>query len=153
MTLDTNRVHVALAVSDLERSTAFYRRFFGTEPVKRRPGYAKFELQTPRMNFTLNEAASVTIPSSPAHYGIEVPAPTDVLAFAERVRSAGLETVVQDGVACCYAKMDKFWVHDPDGHAWEVFAITEADIETAPPVKKDVGSDGGPCCDREEACC
>lgn len=153
MTLESNRVHLALAVSNLERSTAFYKRFFGVEPVKERAGYTKFELEAPRMNFTLNEAASVTIPSSPAHYGIEVPAPADVQTFAARVRDQGLQTDMQDDVACCYAKMDKFWVHDPDGHAWEVFAITEADIETAPPTRRDVSVDGGACCNREEACC
>lgn len=151
MTLSNPRVHVALAVSDLERSTAFYERFFGLEPVKKRPGYAKFELKTPRMNFTLNEATSVRPPAKPAHYGIEVPAPADVRAYADRVHEHGLQTRAEDNVTCCYAVMDKFWVHDPDGHAWEVFAITEADVDSPAPGASQPSPADGPCCGT--ACC
>jgi hypothetical protein len=24
---------------------------------------------------------------------------------------------------CCYARQDKIWVHDPDGHPWEVYVL------------------------------
>jgi hypothetical protein len=27
----------------------------------------------------------------------------------------------EEGVACCYAKSDKYWVNDPSGIAWETF--------------------------------
>jgi predicted enzyme related to lactoylglutathione lyase len=36
------RPHLALTVTDVERSIPFYEALFGTEPEKRRPGYAKF---------------------------------------------------------------------------------------------------------------
>ena len=49
------RPHLALTVSDVERSTEFYRALFGVEPTKERPGYAKFEVAEPALNFTLNE--------------------------------------------------------------------------------------------------
>jgi catechol 2,3-dioxygenase-like lactoylglutathione lyase family enzyme len=150
MTLANPRVHVALAVSDLDASTQFYQRFFGLEPVKKRPGYAKFELQNPRMNFTLNEATRVRPPAKPAHYGIEVAAPADVGAYATRMREEGLEMLTEDNVTCCYAVMDKFWVHDPDGHAWEVFAITEADVDSPAPsrakAESEQASSCGPSC-------
>ena len=35
------RPHLALTVSDVERSIPFYRALFGAEPSKVRPGYAK----------------------------------------------------------------------------------------------------------------
>lgn len=155
MTLESPRVHVAIAVSALDPSIAFYEKFFGLEPVKKRPGYAKFELQNPRMNFTLNEVGKATAPAKPAHYGIEVPRPTDVAAYAQRIRASGLETITENDVTCCYAVMDKFWAYDPDGHAWEVFAITQADVHSAPPgeprTEVSTTSDETPCC--APTCC
>ena len=151
MTLESPRVHVAIAVSELDRSVAFYEKFFGLEPVKKRPGYAKFELQSPRMNFTLNETGKTKAPSKPAHYGIEVPLPTDVGAYAQRVRAQGLQTETENDVTCCYAVTDKFWAYDPDGHAWEVFAITQADVQGVPPAEPEAKQDESPCC--PPTCC
>lgn len=154
MTLTQPRVHVALAVSNLDLSTAFYERMFGLAPVKKRPGYAKFELTEPRLNFTLNETPHARAPGGPAHHGIELPTPTDVAAFALRVRGAGIEARPEDDVTCCYAVMDKIWMHDPDGHAWEVFAITQSDVDSPPPVPTETSeeaSEQDPCC--EPTCC
>lgn len=38
-------------------------------------------------------------------------------------RLAGLQPDVEkeEGVACCYAKSDTYWVNDPSGIAWETF--------------------------------
>ena len=158
MTLSSPRVHVAIAVSDLDRSVAFYSQLFGLDPAKKRLGYAKFELSEPRLNFTLNETPQARAPGGPAHSGIELPAPADVAAFALRVRGAGIEARPEDNVTCCYAVMDKIWMHDPDGHAWEVFAITQADVDSPPPVPPTTeaapeaeAAQEDPCC--EPTCC
>ena len=42
-----NKIHVALNTNKFDESVAFYRGFFGNEPVKLKPGYAKFELEGP----------------------------------------------------------------------------------------------------------
>ena len=42
-----SRVQLALNVSDLEGAVAFYSTLFGTEPAKRRPGYANFAIAEP----------------------------------------------------------------------------------------------------------
>lgn len=49
-----SRIHMGLAVNNLERSVAFYRTLFGQEPTKTRPGYAKFEVaeSTARLSST-----------------------------------------------------------------------------------------------------
>jgi hypothetical protein len=30
---------------------------------------------------------------------------------------------------CCYARQDKIWAHDPDGSAWEIYALTDDRLE------------------------
>lgn len=35
-----SRVQLALNVDDVDQAVAFYSKLFGTEPAKRRPGYA-----------------------------------------------------------------------------------------------------------------
>jgi predicted enzyme related to lactoylglutathione lyase len=37
-----------------ERSIPFYEALFGVSPEKVRPGYAKFSVAEPALNFTLN---------------------------------------------------------------------------------------------------
>ena len=48
--------HLALTVRNVEESINFYKKMFGVEPSKVRIGYAKFDLEFPSLNFTLNEA-------------------------------------------------------------------------------------------------
>jgi catechol 2,3-dioxygenase-like lactoylglutathione lyase family enzyme len=118
------RPHLALTVADVERSIPFYEALFGTSPAKVRPGYAKFEVAEPPLNFTLNEGARGTDPGALNHAGIQVGATADVVAARDRLAAAGLEPAEQFGQECCYARQDKIWVRDPEGTPWEVFAVT-----------------------------
>jgi catechol 2,3-dioxygenase-like lactoylglutathione lyase family enzyme len=121
------RVHVAINVSRLERSLPFYTTLFGQEPAKLRPGYAKFEVANPPVNFTLNENPAMTAGGSLSHLGIQVKSTEEVLAAKTRFQVAGLATFDEENVTCCYAVQDKVWVTDPDGNEWEVFVVLEAD--------------------------
>ena len=68
-----SRIHMGLAVRNLEPSVAFYRTLFGYDPTKTRPHYAKFEVAEPPVNLALNEVGGVTGPNNPvAHFGIQV---------------------------------------------------------------------------------
>src|SRR5436190_14828995 len=83
------KVHVALNVHDVEASIAFYRRLFGIEPAKVRPGYAKFDVEFPPVNLSLNQSAE-TAPGSLSHLGIQVPSTGDVLSIRQQWRDSGL---------------------------------------------------------------
>jgi catechol 2,3-dioxygenase-like lactoylglutathione lyase family enzyme len=125
--------HLALTVSDVERSIPFYSALFGAEPVKRRDGYAKFEVADPALNFTLNAGERGDALGAFNHAGIQVASTDDVLAARLRLQRAGLATFDEMDTTCCYARQDKIWVHDPDGTPWEVFAVLEdTDEEGAP---------------------
>ena len=123
-----SRVHIALAVNDLEKSVAFYRALLGQEPTKTRPGYAKFEVAEPPVNLALNAVGGTTGPNNPvAHFGIQVKSTAAVEVAARRLREAGLATRDEKNVTCCYAVQDKVWATDPDGNKWEVYVVLDND--------------------------
>lgn len=141
------KVHLALNVGGLEESVKFYRAMFGTDPVKWKPGYAKFDIAEPPLNLTLNEGEVINR-GALNHLGIEVQDTADVLAAKKRFADAGLVTVDEINVECCFALQDKVWITDPDGNRWEVFAVKIGD--TKPELKMTGGqSNSG----QPQGCC
>ena len=103
-----SRIHIGLAVRDLERSKRFYQTLFGQAPTKERPGYAKFEPSEPLVNLSLNQAdPGAATRALPAHYGIQVKSSAAVVEAAHRFRAAGLEPRMEEQTTCCYAVQDK----------------------------------------------
>jgi catechol 2,3-dioxygenase-like lactoylglutathione lyase family enzyme len=119
--------HVSLNVSNIEASVAFYEKVFGVTASKRRPGYAKFDLQTPSLNLTMQEAPRSGVNAS--HFGVQVATTEDVAIAWTRFKEAGLKTFTEKDTSCCYALQDKVWTMDPDGNLWEVFVV-KGDTET-----------------------
>ena len=124
------KAHVALNVSDVSRSLEFYRKLFNLEPSKVRTGYAKFDVQNPPLNFTLNEH-TVGNGGALSHLGIQVGSTEDVLAVRDRWSKNGLITRDEMQTDCCYATQDKTWVSDPDGNRWEVFVVLQDNLPEA----------------------
>jgi catechol 2,3-dioxygenase-like lactoylglutathione lyase family enzyme len=142
------RPHLALTVSSVERSTPFYEALFGVTPSKTKPGYAKFEVPDPALNFTLNEGDRNGVLGAFNHAGIQVESTDDVLAAKLRLQKAGLASFDEMDTTCCYARQDKIWVHDPDGTPWEVFA-THEDVEEfgeGPDLEAAAAGAEGRCC-------
>ena len=113
--------HISLNVSNIDSSVTFYEKAFGMKASKRRPGYAKFDLEVPSLNLTMQEAPRTGVNAS--HFGIQVATSEDVAAAWARFKEAGLPTKTEDNTECCYALQDKVWVEDPDGNMWEVFVV------------------------------
>jgi len=119
--------HISLNVSDISRSVEFFSKVFGTEPVKHREDYAKFELQNPPVTFSLEP----TPPSERGalnHVGFKLQSSAELVEFQRRLEMAGIHSEREEGVECCYATQTKFWLHDPDGTLWEMY-ILEGDLE------------------------
>jgi len=130
--VQTLKAHLALNVRDVARSIEFYKKLLALEPSKVRTGYAKFDVQHPPLNLTLNEH-QFGERGALSHLGIQVASTGDVLAIRERWAEAGLLTRDEMQTNCCYALQDKTWVRDPDGNEWEVFVVLEDNLqETAP---------------------
>ncbi|MFJ1703233.1 ArsI/CadI family heavy metal resistance metalloenzyme [Kitasatospora sp. NPDC088346] len=117
-----SRVQLALRVADLEASIAFYTKLFATEPAKRRPGYANFAVTDPPLKLVLIEGAAGE-ETRLDHLGVEVTAPDQVAAAADRLKEAGLATFEENDTSCCYALQDKVWVHGPGKEPWEVYVV------------------------------
>jgi catechol 2,3-dioxygenase-like lactoylglutathione lyase family enzyme len=125
------KAHLALNVHNVKGSIEFYRQLLGIEPSKVRAGYAKFDVQNPPLNLTLNEVA-FNGKGALSHLGIQVASTDDVLAMREQWANSGLITRDEMQTNCCYATQDKTWVRDPDGNEWEVFVVLKDNLpETA----------------------
>jgi catechol 2,3-dioxygenase-like lactoylglutathione lyase family enzyme len=142
-----SRVQLALRVADLEGSIAFYSKLFGTEPTKRRPGYANFAIAEPPLKLVLIEGE----PGEDTrldHLGVEVESTEQVTAATARLQEAGLATFEENDTSCCYAVQDKTWVTGPGKEPWEVYVV-KAEADTL-----GKSADGAPdaCCGTT-ACC
>jgi catechol 2,3-dioxygenase-like lactoylglutathione lyase family enzyme len=125
--VQTLKAHLALNVHNVERSIEFYKKLLGIEPSKVRTGYAKFDVQNPPLNLTLNEH-QFTEQGALSHLGIQVASTDDVLTMRQRWADAGLLTRDEMQTSCCYALQDKTWVRDPDGNEWEVFVVLQDNL-------------------------
>ena len=90
------KAHLALNVRDVKRSIEFYRKMLGIEPSKVRTGYAKFDVQNPPLNLTLNQHA-FNEQGALSHLGLQVASTEDVLAVRERWAEARPLRVGSDG--------------------------------------------------------
>jgi lactoylglutathione lyase len=117
-----SRVQLALRVSDLEKSIAFYSTLFGTEPAKRRPGYANFAIAEPPLKLVLLEGPAGE-DTRMDHLGVEVNSTEEVDAQQARLTAEGFFADEERGTTCCYATQDKFWVTGPDGERWEHYTV------------------------------
>ena len=144
--IQTLKAHLALNVRNVEESISFYRKMLGIDPSKVRTGYAKFDVQQPPLNLTLNQHGFGER-GALSHLGIQVASTDDVVEMRQRWTESGLVTRDEMQTSCCYALQDKSWVRDPDGNEWEVFVVLEDNLaETAP-------CECGTTLEAESACC
>jgi catechol 2,3-dioxygenase-like lactoylglutathione lyase family enzyme len=118
------KTHISLNVGNINESVEFYKKMFGIEPLKLRSDYAKFDVQNPALNLTMNQI-EVEKGGSLSHLGLQVESTDEVLDMAKRWQENGLVTLDEMRTDCCYSLQDKTWVSDPDGNRWEVFTVLE----------------------------
>jgi catechol 2,3-dioxygenase-like lactoylglutathione lyase family enzyme len=112
------RLHVSFGTRNLDRSVDFYTTLFGTEPTLRRPGYAKWLLDDPRVNFVVEDRSGTT---GFNHAGIQVDDADELDPIFRRLKAAEAPYLPEGTTTCCYHKSEKSWTVDPDGVRWEAF--------------------------------
>jgi catechol 2,3-dioxygenase-like lactoylglutathione lyase family enzyme len=150
------RLHVHVAVDNIEQSTRFYSALFDTEPAVVKNDYAKWMLDDPRVNFAISARGRAP---GLDHLGIQVEDAEELQEIYSRLKQAEGPVLEQGETTCCYAKSEKSWINDPQGIAWEAFLTTgestvygegvptpaaEGSACCAPSVQ-------APCCGRTEA--
>jgi catechol 2,3-dioxygenase-like lactoylglutathione lyase family enzyme len=142
------RLHVHMSVADLDQSIRFYSTLFASEPTVKKPDYAKWMLEDPRMNFAISTHSGR--PAGVDHLGIQVEDGSELQEVYGRLRQAEGPVLEEGKTTCCYAESEKSWIADPSGVSWEAFHTTgESTVygtsaprveSLTPPVK------GGACC-------
>jgi catechol 2,3-dioxygenase-like lactoylglutathione lyase family enzyme len=147
-----SRLQLALNVADVDQAVGFYSKLFGTEPTKRRPGYANFAIADPPLKLVLIEVGAGREKGTQGavnHLGIEVETTDEVTAATDRLTDEGLATATEQATSCCYAVQDKVWVEDPDGAPWEIYTVLSDDADAAP--FSTLASNGTACCSEDSA--
>src|SRR5215831_15614428 len=98
------RMHVHVAVDDLQRSIGFYSALFASAPTVIKSDYAKWMLDDPRVNFAIS-----TRGRTPGldHLGIQVENEAELSEIYGRLHRSGGTVIEQGQTTCCYAKSEK----------------------------------------------
>ena len=115
------RFHVHVAVKDLDASIGFYSQLFAAEPSVRKPEYAKWMLEDPRVNFAISERG---VTPGVEHLGIQTEDRVELEEVYGRLKKAEGPVVEEGSTTCCYALGEKSWIQDPQGIQWETFLTT-----------------------------
>ncbi len=135
------RFHVHVSVNDLDASIGFYSTLFGTGPSVRKPDYAKWVLDGPRVNFPISKRDRAP---GIDHLGLQAEDDAELQAIGERLLAADKVALAERGTTCCYAHSDKYWAEDPQGVRWETFHTHgEATTYSAP---DQAATTGAACC-------
>jgi hypothetical protein len=112
------RLHVHVAVNDLQHSICFYSALFAAEPSVTKADYAKWMLDDPRVNFAISTRGRQ---AGLDHLGIQVENKDELKEIYGRLHKTGGDVIEQGQTSCCYAKSEKSWIDDPAGISWETF--------------------------------
>lgn len=151
------RLHVHVSVDDLAQSIRFYATLFAAEPTVRKPDYAKWMLDDPRVNFAISSRGAA---AGLDHLGIQVETADELGEVYGRLQQAERPVLPEGATTCCYAESEKAWISDPQGLAWETFltsgesTVYGDSIDLGP-----IRTTAGACCTRNvepeptAACC
>jgi predicted enzyme related to lactoylglutathione lyase len=112
------RMHIHVAVEDLQKSISFYSALFAAAPSVTKPDYAKWMLEDPRVNFAISTRGRQ---AGLDHLGIQVEDKDELREVYTRLHKVGGTVIEQGETNCCYAKSEKSWIDDPAGISRETF--------------------------------
>ena len=120
------RLHVHVSVKDLDTSIRFYTRLFASEPAVRKPDYAKWMLEDPRVNFAISQRDGKP---GVQHLGIQLEDRSELAEVYTRLHRAEAPVIEEGATTRCYAHSEKSWIDDPQGVQWETFLTTGESTE------------------------
>ena len=144
------RLHVHVAVRNLDASIRFYSQLFAAEPAVRKPDYAKWMLEDPRVNFAISQR---DLKPGVHELGIQAESREELQDLYARLRRIDRPVLEEGATTCCYAHSEKSWIEDPQGQQWEIFLTTgESTVYGQDAARADlVKAEEPPCC--APSCC
>jgi hypothetical protein len=112
------RLHVHVAVKNLATSIGFYSQLFAAEPTVRKPDYAKWMLEDPRVNFAISQRG---VDAGVQELGIQAESREELEDLYSRLKRIDRPVLEEGATTCCYAQSEKSWIEDPQGQPWEIF--------------------------------
>lgn len=112
------RLHVNIKVESINQSVDFYNALFSAEPTVKKPDYAKWMLEDPRVNFSISSSKTTY---GIEHLGIQAETKEELGNLYLGIEKADGVVRPEGDTVCCYAKSHKSWIKDPQGVEWEVF--------------------------------
>lgn len=137
------RLHVHVAVDDLEKSIGFYSTLFAAAPAVVKPDYAKWMLEDPRVNFAISARGHRP---GVDHLGIQVESQDELAEVYGRIERAEGPVLAEGETTCCYAQSEKSWIVDPQGIAWETFHTTGESTVYGNGVREQLDAMAAACC-------
>jgi catechol 2,3-dioxygenase-like lactoylglutathione lyase family enzyme len=110
--------HIALEVTDLDRTCVFYQNIFDMEIMYKEEGF--LQLTTPGSNdiMVFEKCEKVSPHGSVKHFGFRAPRPDDVEIARHRILAAGA-TIIDEGE---FVEGSPFiFFKDPDGYVIEIW--------------------------------
>ncbi len=155
------RLHIHVAVDNLEKSIQFYSALFGAEPSRHKDDYAKWMLEDPRINFAISSRG---IEAGLDHLGLQVDSKEELEALRTQMKTADLTLFDEGETTCCYADSEKSWLKDPSGIPWEAYhTMADAELFSIPkpgektacctPLTTEVKEASSGCCPPKSDCC
>ena len=114
-------IHINTTEGQFATATKFYSVFFGTEPSKVRPNYAKWMLDNPTVNFVVEVIEIDGDVPGIHHVGIQVDNSDALHGIKEALTEAEAPLLEIGETVCCFSKSEKNWTVDPSGVRWETF--------------------------------
>ena len=138
------RLHVHVAVDNLETAIGFYSTLFATTPSVVKTDYAKWMLDDPHVNFAISMRGAR---AGLNHLGIQVETEGELAEVYGRLNKAGAPVQEEGKTTCCYAKSEKSWIDDPAGISWETFLTTGDSTDYGNSRPQDVRVAAAACCE------
>ena len=116
------RLHIHIAVKDIDESKKFYSTLFGAAPTKEKEDYVQWLLDDPAVNLAISSGRDTV---GLNHLGFQVDSDEALAEIEDRLIAADITGEKQEEAQCCYASSKKYWIKDPQGLIWENYHTME----------------------------
>jgi catechol 2,3-dioxygenase-like lactoylglutathione lyase family enzyme len=116
------RLHIHIAVKDINESKKFYSTLFGAAPTKEKEDYVQWLLDDPAVNLAISSGRDTV---GLNHLGLQVDSDEALAEIEDRLIAADITGEKQEEAQCCYASSKKYWIKDPQDVIWENYHTME----------------------------